>query len=248
MNNGSEGTPASADRSSPFGWIDLGRFFIFLAAFELLFGGLASIGFTAAVNNPEMMLTDLAALIVPLPIFFSLYFSLRPRGRAAWMHLGFRGCRLQWIAASALGWTAIVVICIHVLAPLGAQAFPDRGLFQGVFHDRQPPIYGGLSSLSLAKLLLPLGIVVSAEIAYRGLVLNALLNAWSARFALPMTVLLSATWGTFHSGVGVVAGLAVGLFGAILNGWLMIRTRSIWPGLIGVIGFVVYFWLFLDRP
>jgi len=75
--------------------------------------------------------------------------------------------------------------------------------------------------------LLVIGFLVpiAEEALFRGALLGVLLERYSARWAVPVSALI---FGLVHLSQQFVGALALGL----VMGWLRVRTRSLWPGLV----------------
>lgn len=75
--------------------------------------------------------------------------------------------------------------------------------------------------------LLVLGFLVpiAEEALFRGALLGVLLERYAARWAVPVSALI---FGLVHLSQQFVGALALGL----VMGWLRVRTRSLWPGLV----------------
>lgn len=237
--------PATDTKPAPLGWSDLGRYFIFYSAVTIIFTAIAGPALVVSFGSDSG--PDWLGFAMWVPVILSLYLTMRPHGRLAWQQLGFKRTEYYWYITAISGWIGLVVLLGYGLPAIG-EAIAPAGILSGSFPNGKAPADNGYYWLATPILTLKLASIIPMEIVFRGLALNALRNVWSARAALWTCALLTTSLVSyFIMGVGLIPAGALLFTGALFNGWLVVRSGSIWPGLLSMTGFISYFTFFLER-
>jgi len=201
-------------------------------AFVVVWGNVASLLFapTAALpgGSPEYAAAGLALVLISLAVARALGLDAKV--------LGLRGGHLRGAASGAALGAAVAlagVAALRLVAPLLVG---------------QPVGYAPLASVDAAALarhvalLLPLGVVIPEEIAFRGVLVGALSRSVDRRATIAIAAVTFALWhawivvatigettlaATVWTVVGIVGALAVVGIGGAIFAWLRLRTGTL---------------------
>lgn len=228
-------------QAAPLGWSDLGRYFIFYSTttvvLTIFIGSVSTTNFTSGTGAVWW------GVLMSIPITLSLYLTLRSHGRFAWQKICFRQTKYHWYAIAILGWISLVAFFCYLIPAMG-KTFVIPGISSGNFPDRRV-----LSDESPGRVIIIFILrsitVLPVEVTFRGLVFNALLNVWGSRTTILICAVLT-TGLSFYltSGLGFVSAVGLLFAGSLLNGWLVFRSGSIWPGLMSLSAALLFFSLF----
>ncbi|MER7279059.1 type II CAAX endopeptidase family protein [Dactylosporangium sp. NPDC000244] len=198
------------------GWLELGVALI--AAVVVYAGGLVLlVAFPAGTPALEGIAQLAFSGLAPLAVF-AIVVAVRIRGLRAF---GVRRVDPKWLLV-AVGLAAACLAVIRTFDVVVARLYPNLDDAQG---DLRAASAAGLATLigtiALGGLLTPLG----EELLFRGVIARFL-----QRWGTWVTVLVSAFVFALWHGISLVfpSAFLVGL----VNGWLLCRTRSIWPGVV----------------
>lgn len=241
------------------GWRELGRYYVFLAL----------IGFAASMASSGLELLMISVLgeieqafgryshfslnfvarlfFTGLAMIGGLYFALGKFSEKR-KALGFRRFDPHWLVLSIFGWAAIIGLLGYGLSEFGRNIIGEGAIFgHASLRER---------SLGLATPKTLIILVVASQVCFaaisettdRGLVFNALRNLWDWRLAALAVALIGSVISAYAgTRIGAVPIFSIGIFGSLFNCWLFHRSRSILPGMIGIVGTAAFTGLYLSR-
>ncbi|MBU2665277.1 CPBP family intramembrane metalloprotease [Actinoplanes bogorensis] len=190
-----------------------------LIAALVFYGGGITLLVAFPVDHPglEGVLQLAFSGLAPLAVF-AVVVLVRIRDVRAF---GLRRVERKWLLRAVLlaaACLAVILTFDHVVAAL----FPGIDDSQGDLRAASSAGIGYLlATIALGGLLTPLG----EELLFRG-VLTRFLERWGPWVAVLVSAFVFALW----HGINLVfpSAFLVGL----VNGWLLVRTRSVWPGVV----------------
>lgn len=236
---------AIVKQPASLGWVELGRFFVF-------FGVLSWItniaGRAIQWSLPSLFGADIstrAQIYAPLNVAFGYFLpALAMLGALLLTFRGATGVReslrlvpasANWFVLSAIGWITIIGVGGYALSAVGRSLLGEGFIF-GAGWARSRAVES--TDPLFIQILLVFGHMVPAlvaEIVDRGLVFGALRNHWNVRLAAFTSALLSAIFFTLMATrMGIAPLLVIWMTGGLFNCWLVLRSGSVLPGMLGL--------------